>query len=140
MAIYAIKAVGTEFVKIGVTRDGQVGRRLASHQVSCPFELELIAIAGWPDTAERQIHHYLAELRERGEWFREGERLSHVLRLMADKDGGLDAFIAVTIPAKKQRKKSLMHDRRKQRLRQLEQATKRAFGRVGPKLGSKLSP
>src|SRR5437899_128288 len=103
MVIYAIKAVGTQFVKIGVTRGDKVGRRLADHQVSSPFELELIAIANWPDTSERQLHHYLAELRERGEWFREGERLSHALRLMADKENGLQAFLAIAIPAKKPR-------------------------------------
>lgn len=103
--IYAIKALDTQFVKIGVTRGTKVGKRLASHQVSCPFELEIIAIADWPDTAERQLHHYLSDLRELGEWFREGERLSHALRLMVDKDGGLAAFLAIAIPPKKQRKR-----------------------------------
>ncbi len=103
--IYAIKAIGTPFIKFGVTRGDQIGKRLAELQVGCPHELALLAISDWPDTTERQIHWYLAPLLERGEWFREGERTSHLLRLMSDADAGLESLLLVSIPAKKPRKR-----------------------------------
>ena len=101
--LYAIKAVGTPFVKFGLTRGDQIGKRLAQLQVGCPYELALLAIADWPDASERQIHWYLGPLLERGEWFSEGERTSHVLRLMTQGSAGLEALIAATVPAPKPR-------------------------------------
>src|SRR4029077_19026965 len=84
IVIYVIKALGTDFVKVGVTRGEAIGRRLSTLQIGCPFELSIIALADWPDQAERQLHIYLELLLERGEWFREGERVSHIIRLMGE--------------------------------------------------------
>ena len=66
--IYAIRAVNTDFVKIG--RAKSVGHRLNEIQTHSPFELEVLAVANYGDAAERIIHQYLEAQWERGEWFR----------------------------------------------------------------------
>src|SRR3990172_105680 len=69
--IYAIHAVGTEYVKIGVTAGTKKAGRLSSLQTGCPFELVIVAQADWPHHQERIIHRYLKRhgLHVRGEWF-----------------------------------------------------------------------
>lgn len=83
--IYALHAVGTEFIKFGVTRN--IERRLAAHQVSCPHELAVVATAPWPDSAECRIHNLLRSQCVRGEWFKYGGIAATIIELMlADAD------------------------------------------------------
>jgi hypothetical protein len=67
--IYAIRALKTPYIKIGVS-NGSVGR-LMTLQCGCPFELLLEAEADWPDSEERKIHCYLSRQGHhfRLEWF-----------------------------------------------------------------------
>ena len=88
--IYAIRAIGTDYIKFG--KANNVGKRLAGHQVSCPHDLEIVAIAEWPDEAEKTIHALLAKHHHRGEWFKDSERTNTVITLMAKKGYGLRAI------------------------------------------------
>jgi DNA-binding Xre family transcriptional regulator len=69
--IYAIGAAGTSHVKIGSTRRDVQGR-LRVLQVGHPFRLHMLASVAVETNLrriERQIHTFLAEERQRGEWF-----------------------------------------------------------------------
>lgn len=66
--IYAIKAVGTEYIKFG--RASSVGRRLKELDTGCPHELEIVAVADWPNGAETAIHRLLESTFQKLEWFR----------------------------------------------------------------------
>ena len=69
--IYAIQAEGSPYVKIGST-SASVEKRLKSLQAGQPLPLRLIAhqaIEADLSRIERQIHHFLATERQRGEWF-----------------------------------------------------------------------
>jgi hypothetical protein len=83
--IYAIRAVGTEFVKVG--KAVSVGKRLKELETGCPFELHIEAVANWHDSEERRLHRYLEGCYVRGEWFRDSPRLEDVIRLMRDENG-----------------------------------------------------
>lgn len=63
--IYAIRAVGTEYIKFGKARS--VGKRLAELETGCPHDLEIIAVADWPDEQEKSVHLYLESLAHRRE-------------------------------------------------------------------------
>lgn len=78
--IYAIRAVGTPFIKIGKAKS--VGRRLATLQTHSPFDLEILAVANWEDRRERALHRYLQDAHVRGEWFRECEAMTRVIEWM----------------------------------------------------------
>ena len=80
--IYAIEAVGSEFIKFGVSGFQSPGHRLGQLQTGCPYELVVRATASWPDREEFRIHRYLQELHVRGEWFRFGPRTYAVLEAM----------------------------------------------------------
>lgn len=90
--IYAIRAVGTEFVKIG--KANSVGQRLKQMECGCPFDLHIEAVAAWPDSEERRVHRYLSESAVRGEWFQDSVRLEGVIRLFRNPDG-LEAWRAI---------------------------------------------
>jgi DNA-binding XRE family transcriptional regulator len=69
--IYAIGAVGTTYVKIGSTRT-DVHTRLKALQIGQPFPLHTVAtvaVAMHLRRIEKQIHAFLAEEHQRGEWF-----------------------------------------------------------------------
>lgn len=83
--IYAIRAVGTEYVKIG--KANSVGQRLKSLETASPHELHIEAVAPWPDAEERRIHRYLESSYVRGEWYRDSARLEGVVNLMRDPQG-----------------------------------------------------
>jgi hypothetical protein len=85
--IYAIRAVGTEFIKFG--RASNIGRRLKEMDTSCPHELEILAWADWPDSAENSVHRYLMPDGVKLEWFKDGERAKFVLECMKERDNGL---------------------------------------------------
>ena len=65
--IYAIQAVGTDFVKYGFAKN--VATRMYHHQTSCPLELVILATADWHNRAENRIHNLLRYQCVRGEWF-----------------------------------------------------------------------
>jgi hypothetical protein len=83
--IYAIRAVGTEFVKVG--KANSVGKRLKELEVGSPHELHIEAVANWPDHEERRLHRYLNVAYARGEWFRDCPKLDDVIGLMRSPDG-----------------------------------------------------
>jgi DNA-binding XRE family transcriptional regulator len=69
--IYAIGAVGTSYVKIGSTRTA-VEKRLKTLQTGQPFPLQTLATIAVENNLrriERQIHMFLTEKRQHGEWF-----------------------------------------------------------------------
>jgi len=90
--IYAIRAVGTEFVKIG--KAASVGKRLKELETSSPHELHIEAVANWPDSEERRLHRYLDGCSARGEWFKDGARLDDVIRLLRA-PGGIESWEAI---------------------------------------------
>ena len=88
--IYAIRAVGTQFVKIG--RAKSVGRRLKELETGCPHELHIEAVAEWPDPQEAAIHMYLSEHCEKYEWFRDSDRTAQVIGWLNAEAHGLRQF------------------------------------------------
>jgi hypothetical protein len=81
--IYAIRAVGTEYVKFGVT-DNKVNRRLKGLQTGSPFELELLAQCEGGALTEDYVHRRLidAEAHHRGEWFKSCRETDKVIAEM----------------------------------------------------------
>jgi hypothetical protein len=88
--IYAIRAVGTRFVKIG--RAKSVGRRLKELDTGCPHELHIEAVADWPDGQESAIHAYLDAHCEKFEWFRDSEKTAKVIEWLQAGEEGLRRF------------------------------------------------
>ena len=82
--IYAIRVHGTDFVKIGIAKN--VKRRLIAIATSMPFEIDQLAVADWPHSEEKRIHHYLAAYRVRGEWFYMTYKTSNVIDLLRAND------------------------------------------------------
>jgi hypothetical protein len=82
--IYAIRAVGTEYVKIGYTTGNTLGRRLEGLQTACPYPLEVLATCPGDHKAERSIHLRLfsAKAHHRGEWFRDCEAVRKIIEEM----------------------------------------------------------
>lgn len=80
--IYAIQAVGTEFVKIGITERDLIADRLSALQVGSPHELVLLASADWAIHYERHIHRHLRAHWVRGEWFRLAPGVEAVIATM----------------------------------------------------------
>lgn len=78
--IYAIRAVGTEFIKFGKSKN--VGRRLINLECTCPLELEIMAIANWPDEAEKTVHKVLEQYWHKGEWFIDSDTTKLVIKCM----------------------------------------------------------
>ena len=67
--VYVINAVGTDFYKIGMSRDAE--NRLKDLQVGSPYDLRVIAKIETDKAVvvERKIHSTLHNMRVRGEWF-----------------------------------------------------------------------
>lgn len=86
--IYALEAVGTGFIKFG--RASSVGRRLAELECGSPYELNIIAVANWPDHAESTVHRYLEPVSERREWFRDSSLARQVIAWMVNGEAGLE--------------------------------------------------
>jgi hypothetical protein len=83
--IYAIRAVGTEYIKFGVAID--VKERLRVLQTGCPFPLELVATCEGDQKTETWIHWRLFQARAHhmGEWFKDGEEAKRVIfEMLAD--------------------------------------------------------
>jgi hypothetical protein len=69
--IYAIRAVGTEYIKFGYTAPELLRVRLGTLQIGCPFELEMVAYGPGDLAEEQRVHVHLtaAGRHFRGEWF-----------------------------------------------------------------------
>lgn len=91
--IYAIHAVGTEYVKIGVSI-WRKRSRLSELQCANPFELVIVAQADWPHYQERTIHRYLKlhGLHVRGEWFRNEGHTEALIGMMRRGSLGLQEW------------------------------------------------
>jgi hypothetical protein len=83
--IYVIGAIGTDYVKIG--RAKSVGKRLASLEGACPHDLEIIAVADWPDTTETAIHKMLEADLVKLEWFRYSTQTLTIIEWMRSHTG-----------------------------------------------------
>lgn len=90
--IYAVRSSSPRFIKFGVSDNP--AQRLMELQVGCPLELQIIALADWPNESERQIHAFLLETRVRGEWFEESLPAWLVLQFMYDMENGHSRFLA----------------------------------------------
>lgn len=88
--IYAIRAVGTEYIKFG--KANIIRKRLAELECGSPHELELVAAADWPDTLEQIIHKHLKAHNHKGEWFRFCEDVEQVLGWMRSPVDGIIAL------------------------------------------------
>lgn len=85
--IYAISAVGTEYIKFG--RATSIGQRLRELDTGCPHELNVLATAQWQDGAERAIHRLLAGHRAKGEWFSDCDTARQIIEWMWRGEDGL---------------------------------------------------
>ena len=69
--IYAIRAEGTPYIKIGSTK-GSPAKRLKNLQTGQPFTLTILAAASLSSDVqqvERSIHRFLHDKKQQGEWF-----------------------------------------------------------------------
>jgi hypothetical protein len=66
--VYFIQSGTDGPIKIGVAEDAKV--RMRHMQTGCPEQLHLLGTHPGGQERERQYHAFLAEHRERGEWFR----------------------------------------------------------------------
>ena len=81
--IYAVKAIGTSFIKFGYTsKDPKY--RLSELQIGSPFHLELVAVCRGDQKAETWIHWRLfrAKAHHRGEWFNDCEEARIIIEEM----------------------------------------------------------
>lgn len=83
--IYAIRAVGTDYIKFGTALDVQ--ERLRGLQTGCPLPLELIAACEGDQKTEAWIHWRLvqAKAHHMGEWFKDcAEAKKIIFEMLAD--------------------------------------------------------
>lgn len=69
--IYAIRCVGTPYIKFGYTRDHSIKSRLDTMQTGNPHDLQPLAFGPGDTKLEQLIHMRLkrANAHHRGEWF-----------------------------------------------------------------------
>lgn len=88
--IYAIRAIGTNRIKIGTTLNLQ--KRRSSVQTGCPYPVEIVAYWEGDYRLETLIHRYFEKRRKQGEWFevsiQEIEQAVSFLRRMQGKAAG----------------------------------------------------
>ncbi len=66
--IYVIKAMGTNFYKIGFT-GGSVQQRYKAISANCPLELTIFCTMEGGHTTEKELHRKLMAFHVRNEWF-----------------------------------------------------------------------
>lgn len=76
--VYFIRAEGTNFVKIGFTKNS-VENRIAELQVGCPHRLVLIKVIDGDSSFEKELHKKFRALKIRGEWFLLQKKLQQFL-------------------------------------------------------------
>lgn len=69
--VYFFKAINVNGVKIGMTTNEDLTKRLSTLKISCPYGGEMIGYIKCTDAAkkEKELHQRLAHLRLKGEWF-----------------------------------------------------------------------
>ena len=84
--IYAIRAVGTQYVKIGYTDHWDAKVRLDTLQTGCPYDLELVAFGLGSKASEKRLHRYLtiARRHHKGEWFKWSQEVERVVAWIKD--------------------------------------------------------
>jgi hypothetical protein len=82
--IYAIRAVGTDYIKFGYTSHGSAEARMKTLQTGCPFDLALEATCKGGIALEAWVHTRLrkAGLARRNEWFTYGAEARELVNLM----------------------------------------------------------
>lgn len=68
MSVYIVRALGTDFYKIGYTASSPKVRMQAL-QTGCPYELKLVAWFAGDESDEAYLHRLFGDHRVRGEWF-----------------------------------------------------------------------
>lgn len=83
--IYAIRAVGTNFIKIGYTSKSPL-ERVRELQTGCPLDLELVACCQGKKTMETWLHWRLlkAKAHHRGEWFTDCDEMRKIVAEIKD--------------------------------------------------------
>jgi hypothetical protein len=94
--IYVIKAVGTQYVKIGRAADPI--RRLKQMQTGVPMQLVLLAVSDWPSAREKVIHVALKPYHVRGEWFTMCQEIFELVNAMQAGALTLDQWQADNLP------------------------------------------
>ena len=98
--VYIIRAVGTDFYKVGYTKDDHPEKRVSSMQTGCPLELKIIAYyANKTVKDERYLHGLMEIYHVRGEWFRYNVILEKLLYPEYSVDmalEGVETFVANT--------------------------------------------
>ena len=97
--IYVIRAIGSQYVKIGRAADPI--RRMRELQVSMPMKLVLASVADWPNYYERRIHNSLRKHHVRGEWFMMCEEIFILINKMQDGAMTLDDWHEAYDPPKR---------------------------------------
>lgn len=119
--IYAIHAVGTQYIKFG--RAQSVGKRLKELETASPHDLHIVAVANWPDGAETAIHKHLQPHWEKGEWFRDSPDTQQVIAwMMSNALENLQAAITHRMEAWETRKLIAQQARVKRR-REIKEAS-----------------
>lgn len=100
MGVYFIQCEDNGPIKIGVSV--QPADRLVSIQITCPFELSMLAqVDEWTGTEEAYLHRAFRNDRLRGEWFSPSNRLLELIRQInaggADGGGGPVAELRMDI-------------------------------------------
>jgi hypothetical protein len=80
--IYAIRALGTNYIKFGYTNN--VAKRLSTMQTGCPVDLMLLASCSGDRKTEAWLHLRLlrAKAFQRGEWFNDCEEARQIIEEM----------------------------------------------------------
>lgn len=81
--VYFVLAESSRQIKIGYARD--LEGRIAVMRNGSPERLTVIATIDGSRTLEKELHTRFADLRERGEWFREAEPLVSYLRRLNER-------------------------------------------------------
>jgi hypothetical protein len=82
--IYVVWAKGTNYIKLGYTKDATANRRMSQLQIGCPYELELVVFAEGTESDEWEFHHILTNAGRhlRGEWFTWGPEADKIVRVL----------------------------------------------------------
>ena len=85
--IYAIRAVGTQYIKFGQTAEVNIRDRINLLKTGCPHELELVAFGLGGREEEKRIHQFLkaAGRHHRLEWFIDSPEAQEAIAWIKDR-------------------------------------------------------
>ena len=86
--IYAIRAVGTQYIKFGQTAEVNIRDRINLLKTGCPHELELVAFGLGGREEEKRIHQFLkaAGRHHRLEWFIDSPEAQEAIAWIKDRE------------------------------------------------------